>query len=394
MYKSLKSLFVTLLIVVLAACAPSTPGEVEDPYLFETRTYYESLDLGTPESAVKTFVEAYEAGDFFTVYLTMTSQAIFSWRVPHMMFEFETLANTEYEEELSDDVIVLNREHRGAWNNFVSFMNSVRDEGALLFDFGNEVNILRTEQIDSTKVFESFWRDSSVVEVYALAEHIPGEVVFTLVQSPEEQWRIHQVSITGGDPDILPWSVPPIDEAVQIPAIPNERRISYVESLNLGSPEAAIETFVDAFHKGDFHTVYLILSPFAQEEWSTHLRRFENENLWKPEFNESATIGGIADFEYFGTWYLFDRLMFKAQEHRALLIDLSGAINILNVKDVETEANKYYGELGVVEVEAIAEFVAGKISFEMLQMPSGDWRVHQVVVPGGDRRIIPWSVPD
>ena len=156
MYKSLKSLFVTLLIVVLAACAPATPGEVKDPYLFETRTYYESLDLGTAESAVKTFVEAYEAGDFFTVYLTMTSQAIFSWRVPHMMFEFETLANTEYEEELSDDVIVLNREHRGAWNNFVSFMNSVRDEGALLFDFGNEVNILRTEQIDSTKVFEIF----------------------------------------------------------------------------------------------------------------------------------------------------------------------------------------------------------------------------------------------
>lgn len=78
-------------------------------------------------------------------------------------------------------------------------------------------------------------------------------------------------------------------------------------------------------------------------------------------------------------WYVFDRIMLVADRHDAFLIDLSGPVSLEGSESSD--------------VVATVEGVEGEIVIRMTESPSGNWRVHQVIVPGGDEELIPWSVP-
>ncbi len=102
--------------------------------------------------------------------------------------------------------------------------------------------------------------------------------------------------------------------------------------------------------------------------------------------NHGSQIGSVLSFDNLETtdrWYVFDQMMMIADEHDAYLVDLSG--------DVAVGEESAAGD--DVEVSTVVEGIDGEVRFRMVQSPSGRWRVLQVIVPGGDEDLIPWSVP-
>jgi hypothetical protein len=174
-----------------------------------------------------------------------------------------------------------------------------------------------------------------------------------------------------------------------------EQPRTYYEGLNLETPEAAVETFVDAFQRDDFMTVYLVLAPQAQMQWRQRIQLLSYQELFQCDGEECRQIAedtfpdGIFEGEHSpDTWYYFDQSMLTAKEHDALLIDLSGEVEITDTDDSET----YDGE-DAVDVIATVEGIEGQIAFRMVQAPSDRWRVLQVIVPDGDEEMVPWAMP-
>lgn len=105
---------------------------------------------------------------------------------------------------------------------------------------------------------------------------------------------------------------------------------TYFESLDLTSPIAAVDLFVDAYAADDFFTVWLVLGPAAQLEIDAVLTfrdfdriidtsKFEDfEQVYQDE------IVDLDQMESFDIWYTFDRLMVAADARDALLFDFTG----------------------------------------------------------------------
>ena len=167
---------------------------------------------------------------------------------------------------------------------------------------------------------------------------------------------------------------------------------TFYESLDLSSPESAVKTFTDAFQKEDYYTVFLIFSPSSQQAISNSINILNYDKLIKlDDYSEAKNILAdtphfqlVEDWEHINSLYFFDSIMLAAKEQSALLIDLSGGISILRSESISDSSQ--------VDVHANVEGIEGNVVFRMEQSPSGRWRVHQVIAPGGDEELIPWSV--
>jgi hypothetical protein len=165
---------------------------------------------------------------------------------------------------------------------------------------------------------------------------------------------------------------------------------TYYESLELGSPVAAARTFTEAYARDDFMTVWLVLDSEARFQFQQHQALLEYDRLIRTDRIDPATLGeeilraasqdGAEPPE---PWYLFDRFMLVADEHDALLLDLSNEASF-GEGEVDGERATVRAEMSRVE---------GEVTFHLTRSPGGRWHVHQVVVPGGDEAAIPWSVP-
>ena len=178
---------------------------------------------------------------------------------------------------------------------------------------------------------------------------------------------------------------------------PTETSRTYFESLNLSSPEAAVMTFVDAFHNDDFPTVFWVLSPDAQKEieHSTKLLQYGRilnlQSGKKTSEILSDTIlykGGVSGLETHELWYMFDYIMVAAKQHGVLLIDLSGDVEILHFEEKTLDS-----DTTVIDVYTTIGGIPGEVKFRMVQTSNDRWRVQQVIVPYGNEEWIPWSVP-
>lgn len=165
---------------------------------------------------------------------------------------------------------------------------------------------------------------------------------------------------------------------------------TYYESLDLSSPVAAAETFVEAFDRNDYMTVWLTFDFFAQHEIRSAFNLLQYSMLVQPDEARdigeamadevsAAITGGTTDM-----WYLFDRLMSLADNNDALLIDLSSPES-LGPEDITADG----------EATAAGEFegIDGTVTIRLTENSLGRWLVHQIIVPGGDEEQIPWSVP-
>ena len=174
---------------------------------------------------------------------------------------------------------------------------------------------------------------------------------------------------------------------------------NYYERLSLNSPESAVETFTNAFQKEDFFTVFLILSPSAQLRVENNINTLNyTELIDVKDLTEAENVlANTPQFQTLSEWehlgatssYLFDAIMLAAKQRSVLLIDLSGDVSISRIKRIKDS-----DESPKVDVFTTVAGIEGDVIFRMEQSPSGRWRVQQVIIPGGDEELIPWSVPN
>jgi hypothetical protein len=165
---------------------------------------------------------------------------------------------------------------------------------------------------------------------------------------------------------------------------------TYYESLELGSPVAAAATFTDAFARDDFMTVWLVLDAQAQFAFQQYVNLIEYDGLIRSDAIEGDLAALLQEAwavdnpdRSIDAWYLFDQVMLIADRHDAFSIDLSGEA----VFGVAEPGNGYS------DVPAEVEGIDGEVVFRVTGSEGDRWRVHQVIVPGGDEERIPWSVP-
>ncbi|MDA0243446.1 MAG: hypothetical protein OT477_08525 [Chloroflexi bacterium] len=170
---------------------------------------------------------------------------------------------------------------------------------------------------------------------------------------------------------------------------------TYYESLDLATAESAVQEFVAAFQRDDYETLYLIFSVDAQIAVTHNMNGLAYDELMTPPegitaqeiMAEIAGIGAIGDLEHMTGAHMFDTVMLAVKKHNAFSIDLRGEVTI-----EQTKPWTFSFTQGADVLTRVAG-IEGTVTFIMVQAPSGRWRVQQVIVPGGDKTQIPWSIP-
>lgn len=167
---------------------------------------------------------------------------------------------------------------------------------------------------------------------------------------------------------------------------PAPARTQY-EGLALSTPVDAVLTFIDRFERGDYPALYLILSPAAQAAWRSQPMATFDYSTW---FRDPALIQRVPmlvrdlpdEHDPGVITYIFDEVMLVAEANDAFVIDLRGAQDVGGL------------EMGAdgTSAQVRARLADGTpVTFALEQAPSGRWRMRQVIVPGGDTDILPWS---
>jgi hypothetical protein len=201
---SLIPLCIFWLVVFLTACASPSPSQ-QVTY----RTYYESLDLSTSESAVNSFTSAFQRSDFPTVFLIFAprTQVEFKNKMDLLQYEHLLKLDPSSDPSLTPRSILADT----PWFNiseiehfeetsyyFDILMMAAREHSALLIDLTGEVKV--KDEIKAP--------DNQYVDVVTTVDGIDGNVIFRTVQSPSKRWRVLQVIVPNGDESQIPWSTP------------------------------------------------------------------------------------------------------------------------------------------------------------------------------------------
>jgi hypothetical protein len=209
MNKQIKIGLLVFLFVSICACDLSSlsgQSNIDQP-----RTYYDSLDLSSPEDAVMTFSEAFHRDDFMTVYLVLAPRSQFIIHQRINLLDYGYLFSLKYKEKVLEDVLVFSEglgqgEHIDmGWYLFDQIMLSAKENSALLIDLSREVKITDSKKSETND-------DDDAVDVITTVDGLDEVVIFRMVQAPSGNWRVYQVIATGGDEDMIPWSVPQTDD--------------------------------------------------------------------------------------------------------------------------------------------------------------------------------------
>jgi len=360
--------------------------------LGSSATYADSLDLSSPERAVEVFSEAFGRSDFLTVYLVLDRpERVIRF---YQFRDFESLLHPDAVDALMEIPLLSGGIGTGehletSWYLFDEVMMVGARESGFLLDLRGRVTVGTVtdgpvgSDGDATRVVE------------AEVEGIDGVVEFWVAESPSGRWRVRQVVAPGAvsedDSDI--WvttaGAPASSTAGNEP--PEAGRTFY-EILDLSGPERALDTFLAAFRRSDFPTVFLILDRTAQRELDAQRAFFRFERfLGDAESVQDlvSNLPGLGELEPDATiWGGFSELMEIAETHSAFLIDLRGEVAVSGTADGPLSPDGRE----TIDVLASVEGIDGTTVFRMVQAPSGRWRVLQVVVPGGDEDLLPWSI--
>ena len=389
------------------------------------RTYYDSLELDTPELAVQTFIDAFHRADFVTTYMVFapaTQQELRSQGFELSLDNFIQEGLSIEDEELfiqtwTDRIGPDRAEHiQDTMHVFNTMMRSAAELGFMPFQFEKNFEILGTESVTTSDGQEA-------TDLMIMFEGSENSIVFRLMQSPDERWRVFQVIWPGGDETEIPWALGPHITSEPMTIVHENTGTGYQE-FDLSTPEKAVRVFCQMFREENFSELYWLLHPEAQQKWwfDFGLMRYQNltrtdESLfYETDFGQrieylkesglinnddilfiSNNIRNNNDFarsiytplvmEHIGdTSYLFDQIMLAARGH--YLIDLSQPITIKEVREESLENNE---TIAIVLVGIEGE--AGELTFRLRKTPSGQWRIWQVSAPGGDANMFPWSVP-
>lgn len=172
----------------------------------DARTYYDSLALDTPESAAQSFITAFQASDFQTVYLILSPRAQRKWQENYSQLNwpliFRVKNQTEVDAILKDTAIAQGKfEHSGETSyEFDELMLAAQAHDLMLVDLGGKLTVQGTEEARDTA-------GNPATDVIIESSRYDEPLVFRMVQAPSGKWRVYQVIIPGGNEDYVPWAV-------------------------------------------------------------------------------------------------------------------------------------------------------------------------------------------
>jgi len=197
-------LIVIIPAVMLIISACQIDGSRESTDENGSRTYYESLNLKTPEDAVITFSNAFQREDFMTVYLVLDAEAQrlqrFAWT---STFSWEHLIGEEATEGLKDDLDFgeLTDTQYDPWYVFDQIMDYAAKEDDLLIDLRGDLNIRSIEESESLN-------GEGSAGVISNVDGVAGEVYFVMTTDRDGRWRVYSVSAPEEGVNSWPFEVP------------------------------------------------------------------------------------------------------------------------------------------------------------------------------------------
>lgn len=191
---------VSVLIVGLFSVIVFGPGGGEtspvSPSL-DGRTYYESLDLSSPRSAVQTFTDAFAADDFMTVWLAFDAGAQLEVQDHFSMGAYDQLVDYDMLGAVVEGSPFPSLSEWESWDEWWMFdhlMLQADTHNAFLIDLSGSVTVT-SENVNGDEA-----------ELTANVQGVDGPVTFRLFESASNRWRVNQVTTGGRNPDAVPWS--------------------------------------------------------------------------------------------------------------------------------------------------------------------------------------------
>ncbi len=203
-------LAVALALILACSACSGTPTQTptEQAVKPEARTYYESLDLSSPESAIGTFADAFSKDDFPTVWLILHRTAQFVWVQQMRLLAYDALIQTDNWEVVMMDIPTLAEglntgEHSEVDTGYLfdQFMLAARKHSAFVLDLTGPVEVISSEPSMTAQ-------EDQAIDVTVSVERLEEEVVFRMVQAPSGRWRVYKVFVPGGEEALPPWGVP------------------------------------------------------------------------------------------------------------------------------------------------------------------------------------------
>lgn len=171
------------------------------------RTYYDSLDLESPESAVMTFTDAFQRRDFPTILMVFSLRTQTHITQVINLLRYDDLIRIEQVESRFDLMPGIREfEHSPGRLDYVFdiVMLFAIEHEAFLIDLSGDVTIIESRAYSP----EAEDEERTFMDVVTTVENIEGDVIFRMVQAPSGRWRVEQVITEGGDVERIPWSIP------------------------------------------------------------------------------------------------------------------------------------------------------------------------------------------
>lgn len=164
---------------------------------------------------------------------------------------------------------------------------------------------------------------------------------------------------------------------------------TYYEAIDFSTPETAARAFLAAWARRDYPTVNVILSQSAQAGWVGQITRTFSLRTLLPRQADAVMQesvygpGGGSQWDELMTDpnLLFDNLMQTAERFDALPFTIGAAAKI------GTPA--VAGDAATVPVKTEGRPAA--IKLKLVRLPSGRWKLDQIVLPDADPTLKPWG---
>lgn len=354
----------------------------------EERTYLDRFDQSSPQAVAEAFVDAMAAEDYFGAYYLLSPeakegsfQAVAAMQVGRLLpgaDPFYVDGSIFYDESaprvLLDDLADQSQV-------FDDLMVAGQTTGLLPFGF-------RDAELGSVTETETGAAAS------VTASEAPQELTLALTQTEQGDWRVDTISWPGSV-DGKPWGAP--EGAATVPARPiAPAPRTYLDSLDLATPEETVTAFIDAFVARDYFKAYFLLSPAAKRAPFDPMQPLQLPILLPGIDVEDLPGTGLhrniprADELAFDTMHdpaiVFDRLLLAAERQGALPFVLQGAsIDEIGVIGLAS------GPAAMPEVNVTVTAPADDLTFHLTQLPNNQWRIDQITWLGSLDWARPWG---
>ncbi|HBN9495257.1 hypothetical protein [Pseudomonas aeruginosa] len=393
-------------IIFLLACASALASERESHSQISARTYYESLDMSSPEASARSFVGAWAKRDFMTAYLLLSPQAeeeaarsIDDFMAHRLVPGFD-MADQQASPAYASAGLPIQKIIAGE-SPVLEFNTDPTRRFDALLGYAAAKSKLPFALTTSTRLEAgpAEANQATFTAVTPMAETLE----LTFQRQPSGRWKLDRVSWPGISSEARPWDASAGsagDTTREVGAVKNDegQARTFYERLDMHSPDATLRTFLAAWTRQDFLSVYHLLSPAA--EWETLSAM--------GDLRFDALVPGLVLSDLEGTPILQPTVLSPDERARGLTsnneytFDPARKFDVLMMRAVvlgkqpfalnaQTRAESAQVDTGVATA-TLRTPDEPDLAVRLVALPSGRWKVDRITPPALVDASRPWTV--